>query len=564
MINAKIGPREDYTNVLITIGKADGDSQEYPVVMDVTNWRVFPPCRLSLPATLLEGMKDTPQAFGMTLGKVLFDDAVLGKTYGETLAVCQGRGDGLRVRLRVEAEDLQGIAWERIYQKIDGEWHPLGTTAVTPFSRSVNPQQWARPVPVIQRPLKLLLVIASPGDLERANLDPIPEPERKKLRDLFGSLPDISVTVLESGNQAAPTLAEIRKELADGYQMIHFLCHGVKTNAGTALFLEKSGGLVDVVTTERLVSAIKAVQSAPVLCFLTACESAARARNDGFLPLGPALVEDGGVQAVVAMTSRVGFELASQFTSQFYTRLLKHGVLDLAVNEARALVRDQWDWGTPVLFSRLADNQLLDFPIGKIYTGYLAHNDRAYAAVDEAIAAARLEEHGQELVDNLLELVEELRKSHGALVSVAANFRRTGQDPETFTKSFSDFYYSFKEYYDQQTWVVEQTSCGRIGDLRSRILPRLAPILNDTAMDQLRQELEELSNSDSNLVRYFQDYLGMMNDAVEAIWAKLNDQKIEEAIQLKRDFEAQISPSFMRSKMMFERMGHSIRGVRAA
>ncbi|MBE0697229.1 MAG: CHAT domain-containing protein, partial [Anaerolineaceae bacterium] len=389
----------------------------------------------------------SPQAYGLALGKAIFADAVLGKTYGETLAVCQGRGDGLRVRLLLEAEDLQGIPWERLHQQLDGEWLPLGSTAVTPFSRFVPPQQWARPQPVVQRPLRILLVIASPADLERAKLDPILEPERKKLRDLFTLLPDVSVTILESGTSAPPTLDEIRKSLAEGYHIVHFLCHGVKTNAGTALFLEKPGGMVDVVTTQRLVNAVKALQSPPVFCFLTACESAARARSDGFLPIGPALVEDGGVQAVIAMTSRVGIELASQFTSQFYTRLLKHGVLDLAVNEARALVQDQWDWGVPVLFSRLVDNQLLDFPIGRIYDDFLIHNDRAFAAVDEAIAAARLEDHGQELVTNLLELVDELRKSHGALVTIASKFRRTGQDPQSFSKDFQDFYYLFKEYY---------------------------------------------------------------------------------------------------------------------
>lgn len=564
MINSKIGPREDYTNLQIVIGKPAADGQPFPLSLDITNWRAFDPCELKLDLDVLDQLQGLPEQYGKALGKALFSNETLGRAYGETLAVCQGRGDGLRVRLRVDAEVAQSIAWERLYQQLDNRWAPLGTTAVTPFSRFVQPQQWSRPTPVIQRPLRVLLVIASPTDLERASLDPIEDVERQKLRDLFGALPDVTLTTLESGTAAPPTLDEIRKALADGYQIVHFLCHGVHTKAGTALFLEKPGGAIDIITTERLVEAVKAVQTAPVFCFLTACESAARARYDAFLPLAPALIESGGVQAVLAMSGRVGVDLASVFTSQFYTRLFKHGVVDLAVNEARALVKDNWDWGVPVLFSRLYDNQLLDFPVGSIYANYLAHADSAYAAVDEAISAARLEEHGQELMDKLQELVDELRKSHGALVNVASDFRQTGHDPKTFAKNFETFYYAFKKYYDLQTWVPEATSCSRIATLRAQILPRLAPILGDVAMDALRHELDYMSESDLSLVRYFPEYLDTMNTAVEQIWTALGQRKVKKAIQIKQDFDAQISPSFLRSKKMFEQMGQSIRGVAAA
>lgn len=564
MINTQIGPREDYTNVHILIGKPASEGQAYPIYMDVSNWRSFDPCDLQLDLASLDALQGQPDQYGKALGKTLFSTQALGAQYGETLAVCQGRGDGLRVRLVVEAEELQGLAWERMYHKLDGKWAPLGTTAVTPFSRFIQPKQWSRPTPVVQRPLRALLVIASPSDLDRASLDPIAESEREKLRGLFAALPDVSLTVLESDTPAPPTLDEIRKALADGYHILHFLCHGVRTKAGTALFLEKSDGTVDIVTADRLLSAVKDAKSPPVFCFLTACESAARARSDAFLPLGPALVAEAGVQAAIAMTAKVGIELAGAFTSQFYTRLLKHGVVDLAVNEARALIRDQWDWGVPVLFSRLYDNQLLDFPIGQISDFYITHTGSMYAAVDEAISAARLEEHGQELLDNLQELVDEMKKSLGALVDVATKFRRTGQDPKSFSKQFEEFYYSFKEYYDKQTWVAEQTSCSRIGMLRARILPRLAPILNDSAMDSLRRELDLMSSSDVDLVLNFQQYLDEMNAAVEQIWALLVSKKVEEAIQVKRDFEAQISPSFKRSKALFHQMGQSIHGVAAA
>ncbi len=564
MIQGQIGPREDYTNVVIKIGRPDPSGAGYPVAMEIPGWRVFQPGNMLLDLDGLLACEGLPEKYGQQLGLALLGTDPLGKDYAETLAVSQGRGNGVRVRLLVEPPGLQGLHWERIYQRIDGEWHPLGSTALTPFSRYVPSQQWSRPSPVTQRPLRILAVISSPADLAEKQLDPITVEERQSLRDGLAQLPDVIIDTLESGGARPPTLDALRKALAEGYHFIHFLCHGARTADGSVLLLEDGSGKVDAVKTGRLLEAFKAVQAPPLFVFLTACESASRERHDGFLPLGPALVEDGGVQAVVAMTGKVSMETASSLISQFYTRLLRHGVVDLAVNEARALVQDRWDWGAPVLFSRLPDNQLIDFPIGGLTDTYLTHANQAFAVVDVAINAARLEEHGQELVGSLEALVNELSKSHAGLVKVASNFRRTGSDPAAFKQQFETFYYDFKEYYDGEAWVDEKISCGRISDLRAKILPRLAPILEDTAMDTLRSELDILGSADNALIGYYKEYLDRMNEMVEQVYASLEQNQVAEAIQLKREFEAQISPGFQRIKAMLNQMEGSVHMARKA
>ncbi len=564
MIKGQIGPREEYTNIVIKIGPADASGAGYPVEMEIPGWRVFQPGHVSLDLNGLLANEALAENYGRDLGQALFAAGSIGPDYAEALAVSQGRGSGVRVRLLLQAPDLQGLHWERIYHRIDGEWHPLGSTALTPFSRYVPPRQWSRPTPVTQRPLRILAVISSPADLAKKQLDPIAEAERQNLRDAFASLPDVSVTYLESGSSQPATLEALRKALADGYHFVHFLCHGARTPGGSVLLMEGEDGKVDAVKTERLVEAFKMVQSPPLFVFLTACESAARARHDGFLPLGPALVEDGGVQAALAMTSKISVPTARDLISQFYTRLLRHGVVDLAVNEARALVQDQWDWGAPVLFSRLHDNQLIDFPIGGLTDTYLSHANQAFAVVDVAINAARLEEHGEELVSSLEALVQELSKSHAGLVKVASNFRRTGSSPDTFKALFEAFYYDFKDYYDGETWVDERISCSKIADLRAKILPRLAPILDDQAMDTLRTELDALSNADSSLISFYRDYLDQMNEMVEQVVTKIAADQVDEAIQLKRDYEAQISPGFQRIKAMLNQMQGSVHVARAA
>lgn len=564
MIKGQIGPREEYTNIVIKIGPADASGAGYPVEMEIPGWRVFQPGKVSLDLNGLLANEALAETYGRDLGQALFAPGSIGADYAEALAVSQGRGSGVRVRLLLQAPDLQGLHWERIYHRIDGEWHPLGSTALTPFSRYVPPRQWSRPTPVTQRPLRILAVISSPADLAKKQLDPIAEAERQNLRDAFARLPDVSVTYLESGSSQPATLDALRKALADGYHFVHFLCHGARTPGGSVLLMEGEDGKVDAVKTERLVEAFKMVQSPPLFVFLTACESAARARHDGFLPLGPALVEDGGVQAALAMTSKISVPTARDLISQFYTRLLRHGVVDLAVNEARALVQDKWDWGAPVLFSRLHDNQLIDFPIGGLTDTYLSHANQAFAVVDVAINAARLEEHGQELVASLEALVQELSKSHAGLVKVASNFRRTGSSPDTFKALFEAFYYDFKDYYDGETWVDERISCSKIADLRAKILPRLAPILDDQAMDTLRTELDALGNADSSLISFYRDYLDRMNEMVEQVYTKIAADQVDEAIQLKRDYEAQISPGFQRIKAMLNQMQGSVHVARAA
>jgi hypothetical protein len=78
-----------------------------------------------------------------------------------------------------------------------------------------------------------------------------------------------------------------------------------------------------------------------------------------YLGLGPKLVSI-GVPAVVAMQDTVTTATARQFSGVFYKQLLKHGLVDLATNEARSslLTIKRPDAAVPVLFMRLQSGQL--------------------------------------------------------------------------------------------------------------------------------------------------------------------------------------------------------------
>lgn len=347
-------PAEGYQTAEIRIFDPSAQRQGYPVELKALGGPGFRGT-LQLDITGLTQLAADPHAYGRALGEALFADDALGAAYRQTIAAAQGR---LRVHLQIDPPDLQRLHWERIYHPLGEEWHPLGSTASTPFSRFVPTQQWDRPTPVAQRPIRILAVIASPGNLGSYSLDPISDAERQAFHDTLDGLDDVAVTYLETGTANPPTLRLLRRVLAAGFHLAHFLCHGAITEAGTVLYLEDDAGTVAPVLADRLVRSFRVLAAPPLLCFLAACESAARQRSDAFVPLGPALIADGGVQAVVAMGDRVGMETARLLVDQFYARLLEHDLVDVALNEARAYIQDQWDWGVPVLFSRLPENRL--------------------------------------------------------------------------------------------------------------------------------------------------------------------------------------------------------------
>ena len=442
---------------------------------------------------------------------------------------------------------------------IDGDWLPLAAAAVTPFSRYVLAQDWDRPMPVTERPLRLLAVIASPSNLEEFGLDPIRAEERQALHGLLDALPDVAVTYLESGTATPPTVNALRAALAGGYHIVHFLCHGAATSRGTALYLEDDAGQVDVTKADRLLDAFDMVKTPPLLCFLAACESAARSRHDAFVPLGPALVERCGVPAVIAMSDLVGVDTARLFTSQFYARLLNHGLADLATNEARALVQDQWDWGVPVLFCRLNDSQLVDFPVGQA----IAEIGSVATTMDRALEIARRQDHGEQLVRELEQLLAAFEASFRNLVQYGTEFRAVGSDPATFSEKFQPFYLSFKAYYDQETFDDEQALLREMMRLKAETLPKLRPLLDDKTYQQLKEELDQMAVNRAGLIQGFGEYLEPMNAVVDEIKTLLDAGDVKAAIARKLEFETQISPSLRRSKELLGQISAGIGAVQA-
>jgi CHAT domain-containing protein len=328
-------------------------NEGYPVQITLDGQQDFPRGYLSTDILNWHSNGDSDQD-GRYLFKTLFADNVLSNAW----ATARGRALQRRIRLwiDVEAAELHALPWELLQQ----EQVPLSAQADTPFSRYLPVDlPWSDPIK--ERPIRVLVVISNPDDLEsRHNLARLDvELEQKSLQKAFAAMePDqLQPEFLE----APVTPKRLQSELRNGYHVLHFVGHGVfdTRRKQAALYMQDMAGNAQPFIDHQLVGMLAGQAVKPRMVFLAACQSATRSTADAFLGLGPRLVA-GGVPAIVAMQDAVSFETAREFSATFYQLLLRHGLVDLAVNEARntLLVVGRPDAGVPVLFMRLQDGAL--------------------------------------------------------------------------------------------------------------------------------------------------------------------------------------------------------------
>ncbi|QIG52126.1 CHAT domain-containing protein [Nordella sp. HKS 07] len=558
-------PEGEYVAVELRLFPAD--EQGTPVELTVSGVRQdFPRVRVPLASKELSALVTSPHAYGEMLGKQLFEGTQLGEQLADLRTALDAKGARWRLRLRLEDPPLEAMHWERLCIRENGAWAPIGSAADRPFSRYVPVTDWKMATPIVERPVTLLLVFASPANLAKARLPAIPAAERDSIRAAIeaSARGQVRVEELSSDVNVRPTLAALREAFTRGPAMVHVLCHGTSGPAGSALVLEKDNGDPDIIEAALLVDAVRGAAMPPRLVVFSACESATASAAAGFVSLGSLLARE-RVDAVLAMREAVSVDTARAFCAHFYRRLFAHGVLDRAVNEARAVVRDNIDWGLPVLFARMRDCQLLDFAPARVDTDYLGISSRVVRAAGAARAFGEQERAGQEAIGAMTALIAELEKSHKVLVGVTSGFRRTGSDPATFPKQFEAFLQEFKDYYDKKSWREERTRCGRVKDLTEPAMMNLFKgALPNDQFAQVEQDLNRLTHLDDDIIRHLTTFLETMDGEVETINKLLRQGNVPDAIARKIAFEDQISPTFRRSKELLAEIGERSDAVRAA
>lgn len=573
---------EDYTDILIRVFPQDQTSGTYPVEAELDDRSRFLDGEFRLDEQALLISQLDAQAYGLLLFNALFSPGgPVRRAYDQATGRAQERSGGaLRVRLWIddEAVTLHALPWERLYHLHKGQLVPLTTSGLTPFSRYTG-LELGEPQPLGRRPARMLITIANPTNLPQDLAELDVDREVESLSRALGELrrtellevtilpgrsrlgPELSASLRAEGfrlAEGATSLANILRHLADA-DLWHHLGHGHFKREGdtgvSALFLEKEDGSWKAEEDADVVSKLVAAARTPHLIFLAACESAKRHELHPFVGLAPKLVQ-AGTPAVVAMQDLVPLELARRLAADFYRGLFQHGQVDLAMNQARLLLfeRDDIDWAIPVLYSRLAENELIRLPPDEA----LQHTDQMMQATQQLLSAVQEEADGRGLARQLEGFLGQWRESHQALVDLDSGLRRIEDDPQTFAQDFDTFYDDFKDYYNSQTWVTENSLIQNVQNLRDQVLPKLEPRMERTAFNRVRQTLDQHIGSRRKLVMGFDGFLESMDRGLTEIKGLVDAGQIDAAIQRKREFELEIAPNLGNSRHLLRQMSQQI------
>lgn len=331
----------------------------YPVEITFSGEQEFPRGYLK-PDLLPWTPSYSPTEDGEKLFAWLFADDQLKRAWAEV----RGQSPLRRVRFRIDASapELHAVPWELLRDASPGLIpQTLAADTTTPFSRYLA-GQWRPGHPILCRPIKLLVALANPEDLDAYDLAVLDlEAERQALEAAVADA-GIAAEHLEITFLAQPvTLSALEAELQKGYHILHLVAHGIflEEDEQAFLFLANSENQVARVSDDNFAEMLARLGESLRLVFLASCQSATRSSADAFRGFAPKLVA-AGVPAVLAMQDFVPIKTAREFAGTFYRQLIRHGRVDVASNEARSAVLTAKLSGAsiPVLFMRLRSGML--------------------------------------------------------------------------------------------------------------------------------------------------------------------------------------------------------------
>lgn len=308
---------------------------------------------------------------GRALGDLLLPSAA--RDLWRRSVAALGEGEGLRLRLKLDAWALVGLPWELAWlppaaeEGAAAEVGAAGFLALDERHSVVRYELLAEPggtlVPVGAKALRVVALFASLTDPAWPPLA-LAE-EAAGLRRALGERDDVELDVREGGGRA-----DLEAGLAEGAHVFHFGGHGrfvttLGERAGTVegegfLELRAADGSADEVAADALVVNLRG--RGVRLAVLGACEGAARDAVHPWSGVAPALVR-GGLPAVVAMQATLRDDDALAFGAAFYGLLASGAVIDAAVTAGRRAIFNRGgaaerDWCAPALYLRAASGVL--------------------------------------------------------------------------------------------------------------------------------------------------------------------------------------------------------------
>ncbi len=264
-------------------------------------------------------------------------------------------GAGLRIRLRLaDVPELANLPWEYLYDHSAGRFFAL--SVASPVVRYLERPERLQPL-AVRPPLKMLVMVASPGDHEPLEA----EREWRRLNQALGDLKEAGLIELERLEGATLAALQLRLRRRQATHLLHFIGHGdfdPRSQEGVLILEDESGSGV-AVSGEDFGVVLR--DHAPRLVVLNACKGARTSRRDPFAGVAQALIRQ-GVPAVVAMQTEIPDDFALTLARELYGALADGYPVDAGLTEARKALagRRHAAWGVPVLYLRAPDGRILD------------------------------------------------------------------------------------------------------------------------------------------------------------------------------------------------------------
>ncbi len=305
-------------------------------------------------------------------GEKLFNTIFSGQIYAAYLASQERAGaDGLRIRLGLDnAGSLEDAPWELLR---DPRADYLALSRQTPIIRYPRILT-VRPLVEVTLPLRVLVMISSPSDQQRLDV----EAEWRSLQEATADLRARGLLEMERLDDAQ--LLTLQRKLRSGtlYHVFHYIGHAAfdeTSQSGMLAFEDPRTNQTIPISGEALARELSEENSIR-LVVLNACQGARQNDKDPFAGIASSIVAR-GVPAVVAMQFAISDEASRVFSQEFYRALSEGYPIEAAMAESRRALSssvDNLEWATPVLYLRAPTGVL--FPkrgseVGRVSTGGL-------------------------------------------------------------------------------------------------------------------------------------------------------------------------------------------------
>ena len=357
---------QDYVNFELNVEALDGnrlrvtvdDSPVGSVSVEVPN--PVTPDEITNIIGLLEGSiqasrSDVAKA-ARAFGEKLFGGIFSGQVSAAYLASQERAGDaGLRIKLGLDdSGPLASLPWELLR---DPRTDYLALSRQTPLVRFPRVLT-TRPLVEVNLPLRVLVMISSPTDQEKLDV----EGEWAALQEATADLRRRGLLELERLPDAQ--LVTLQRKLRDGtnYQAFHFIGHSAfddRTQSGMLAFEDPKTSASVAVSGEALARELSEENSIR-LVVMNACQGARANAADPFAGIASSLVAR-GLPAVVAMQFSISDDASKLFSQEFYQVISEGYPIEAAMSEARRAINsnlNNFEWATPVLYLRAPTGML--------------------------------------------------------------------------------------------------------------------------------------------------------------------------------------------------------------